>query len=190
MIKIPVQILFLSLITLWSSQALAQTQDLRAAFLGAYTGRIQELDTSGQPRPNRFRDIDLEISGEQKGLQITLTILFHAGDRGAEGVKRRAQSWRFDPTGIDHLYRYSVQRPWFALDPKADPMSGDEYRWVRLEENAISIYTTSLDRTGKSLVMITRYTLAENGKYLDIQTRRIEDDVETQSLDGRLVRAQ
>ncbi len=166
------------LLALASSRTFAAADLSIAAFFGNWRGTALSESAISIYFQMTERDIDVTVRAHgQGGFEITWsTVQRQKGDPNApkEVMKRTTAS--FVPAGRPGVFRGTA----------TDPMAAGGYRWARIAENSLYLYSMVIRPDGAYEMQVYRRTLSGLGMALEF--RRIIDGELTRTAKGRLIK--
>jgi hypothetical protein len=171
---------------LWALPAGAEPGGLER-FFGSYVGRAQVEDLEAGSVEQR--DMDIVISPfREAGFRIDwVNVSLIDGRRDQPGVKRRAQSVRFEPAAEQGFFVEAEASSLFQERAAMQPLRGDPVRWARLDGDTLQVATFVVLDDGRYELQVYDRIRTEAG--LDIRFERIVDDQVLRRITGRTVRA-
>ncbi len=161
-----------------SGRAIAAADLSIAAFFGNWRGTaLSESEISIYFQLTE-RDIDVTVRPHGPGgFEITWsTVQRQKGDPNKPKEVMKQTTARFAPTGRPGLFRGTA----------VDPMAAGGYRWARIAENSLYIYSMVIRPDGAYEMQVYRRTLSGLGMALEF--RRIFDGKLTRTAKGRLIK--
>jgi len=157
-------------------------------FFGAFVGVAEVEDLpSGDTRQ---RDMDIVIQPyREDGFMIQwVNVTLVDGRRDLPGVERRVQRVLFEPAEDRNFYVEVEEGNPFREREETRPMRGDPVRWASLDGDRLHVYAFVVGEEGTYELQVYDRVLTEKG--IDIEFRRIVDDVLLRRISGTTARAQ
>jgi len=157
-------------------------------FFGAFVGVAEVEDLpSGDVRQ---RDMDIVIQAyREDGFMIQwVNVTLVDGRRDLPGVERRVQRVLFEPAEDRNFYVEVAEGNPFREREETRPMRGDPVRWASLDGDRLHVYAFVVGEEGTYELQVYDRVLTETG--IDIEFRRIVDDVLLRRISGTTARAQ
>jgi len=124
------------------------------------------------------RDINVTIGPREGGFKIDWTTVIHLGGEGDEPkIRRKAKSVEFSATGKVNV---------FKAVPSADPMSGDDYAWARIDYQTLTVYLLTIDAEG--IYNLQSYARTLTGLGMELVFSSIRDNRQRRTAKGKLIK--
>ncbi|NKB60119.1 MAG: hypothetical protein GKS00_27725 [Alphaproteobacteria bacterium] len=158
----------------------AHAQDLTpVAFYGTFQGSGFAEDKDSIYFGTTVRDLDVIIAPTGSGFSVTwTTIIRGGGDPAKPNVRRKTQTATFSPTESAGVFRGA---------PSGDPLAGNAYTWARIEDNTMTVFILSIDKTGQYNMQSYARTLSGYG--MDLVFSRIRDGEPVRTARAKLIKA-
>lgn len=124
------------------------------------------------------RDLNVTIGPRGDGFTITWTTVIHPGEDAADQeVRRKTKTVDFAATGTAGVFKATNQ---------ADPMSGEDYAWARIDRQTLTVYLLTIDPFG--VYNLQSYARTLTGFAMELEFRSIRDNRSLRVARGKLVK--
>ena len=149
-----------------------------SAFFGTYSGGGVAENEDSIYFAVTARDMDVVIRPAGAGFKVTWTsVIRRGGDPARPRVKRKSTTRAFAPTNRPGIFRAAAS---------ADPISGKEMCWARIDGQSMIVYQMVIGDNGA--YQLQRYERTLSGLGMQLTFTRLKDGERVRTVKGRLVK--
>ncbi len=124
------------------------------------------------------RDLNVTIEARDGGFKVAWTTVIHLGGASATPkIRRKSNSLEFAATDKANVFKAKAS---------ADPMSGQDYAWARIDYQTLTIYLLTIDAEG--IYHLQSYARTLTGLGMDLVFVSIRDNHRQRTAKGKLIK--
>ena len=148
------------------------------AFYGKWVGKAVAETPESLYLGLTSRDLNVTIEPRDGGFKVAWTTVIHlGGESDKPKIRRKSNSVEFAATGKANVFKAKMS---------ADPMSGQDYAWARIDYQTLTIYLLTIDAEG--IYHLQSYARTLTGLGMDLVFSSIRDNQQRRTAKGKLIK--